>query len=424
MPKNKKSSANPPQLWKKYTESQVHEKEKFLLLLYELCQGVEEPEQTAGRTRLCLKDMIFSICFKVYSQLSARWFMSDLRKAHQEGFISHMQHFNSVSNYLQMESVTPVLQKLIEESSSPLRAVETVFAVDSTGLCVPCHRKWYNRHKRRVQDRRAWRKLHCICGVQTNIITQAEVSDGHANDSPFFKGLVQQTANRFKISEVSADAGYIAGHNQREVLLLGAVPYIAYRSNCSPYGWPKSSFYKKMLELFKQRRPEFMEHYYRRNNIESTFFMIKARFGGFLRSKSERAQVNEALCKVVCHNLCVLIQSMSELNIEPVFYSRSAANEEVPLNQRIPLQSMIQERITALTTKVALKGISKNNPINRELDDDKTLQPLLPIFERESVESINAGSDETMKDSSEINEASSAKKNRKRRTMGQQLLFP
>jgi transposase len=422
MPENKKSPANASQSWKKYTESQVHEKEKFLVLLYELCRGVEEPEQVAGRSRLNLKDMIFSICFKVYSQLSARRFMSDLRRVHQEGLISHVHHFNSVSNYLQMASVTPVLQKLIEESSSPLRAVETMFAVDSTGLRVPCRRKWYNRHKKRVQDRRAWRKLHCICGVQTNIITMAEVSDGHANDSPFFKGLVQQTARRFRVSEVSADAGYIAAHNQREVLLLGAVPYIAYRSNSSPYWKPKSSFYKRMLELFEQRKPEFMEHYYRRNNIESTFFMIKARFGGFLRSKSERAQVNEALCKVICHNLCVIIQSMSELGIEPVFYTRPASEEDRPA-QRILPSALIQERITALTAKAALKVASENPPADECRRADKSTQPLLPIFEKQSSEPLNMIPTEAVKDVSEIDKASPSREGGKRRLLGQQLLF-
>ena len=34
-------------------------------------------------------------------------------------------------------------------------------------------------------------------------------------------------------------------------------------------------------------------------------------------SRADAAQVNELLCKVLCHNLCVLIQSMYELGIEP-----------------------------------------------------------------------------------------------------------
>jgi hypothetical protein len=37
------------------------------------------------------------------------------------------------------------------------------------------------------------------------------------------------------------------------------------------------------------------------------------------RSKTDVAQVNELLCKVLCHNLCVLIQRMYELGIEPEF---------------------------------------------------------------------------------------------------------
>ncbi len=45
--------------------------------------------------------------------------------------------------------------------------------------------------------------------------------------------------------------------------------------------------------------------------------MIKARFGDHLRSKGITAQVNELLLKILCHNVCVLIQSMHEPGIEP-----------------------------------------------------------------------------------------------------------
>jgi hypothetical protein len=51
--------------------------------------------------------------------------------------------------------------------------------------------------------------------------------------------------------------------------------------------------------------------------------MIKSNFGERLKSKTETAQVNEALCKVLCHNLCVVIQSMYELNITPDFRDES-----------------------------------------------------------------------------------------------------
>ena len=53
----------------------------------------------------------------------------------------------------------------------------------------------------------------------------------------------------------------------------------------------------------------------RRNHVH----MIKAKFGQRLRSRTLTAQINEALCKVLCHNLCVVIQSVHELGIETNF---------------------------------------------------------------------------------------------------------
>ena len=67
-----------------------------------------------------------------------------------------------------------------------------------------------------------------------------------------------------------------------------------------------------------------MSHYHKRSNVETAFSMIKSKFGERLRSKTATAQVNEEVCKVLCHNLCVVIQSMYELNITPEFMSEAA----------------------------------------------------------------------------------------------------
>ncbi len=36
--------------------------------------------------------------------------------------------------------------------------------------------------------------------------------------------------------------------------------------------------------------------------------MIKAKFRDHVRSKTPVAMVNEVLCKLICHNICVLVQ--------------------------------------------------------------------------------------------------------------------
>ena len=51
-----------------------------------------------------------------------------------------------------------------------------------------------------------------------------------------------------------------------------------------------------------------------------TFSMIKRLFEDYLLSRTKTAMVNEVLCKILCHNLCVLIRCMYELEIEPEFW--------------------------------------------------------------------------------------------------------
>ena len=49
--------------------------------------------------------------------------------------------------------------------------------------------------------------------------------------------------------------------------------------------------------------------------------MIKAKFRDHVRNKTPVAMVNEVLCKIICHNICVLIQKSHELGIEVEFGS-------------------------------------------------------------------------------------------------------
>jgi hypothetical protein len=66
-------------------------------------------------------------------------------------------------------------------------------------------------------------------------------------------------------------------------------------------------------------RDKFLAKYHQRSNVESTFSMMKRKFGDSVRSKSDTAMTNEVLCKVLAHNICVLIAEWYELGIEPDF---------------------------------------------------------------------------------------------------------
>ena len=68
--------------------------------------------------------------------------------------------------------------------------------------------------------------------------------------------------------------------------------------------------------------------------METTFSMIKAKFGGAVRSKTPVAQVNEVLVKILCHNIVVLIQSMFELGIMPVFWEQGLFVQDGQLHKK------------------------------------------------------------------------------------------
>ncbi len=74
-----------------------------------------------------------------------------------------------------------------------------------------------------------------------------------------------------------------------------------------------------MYHYFMYRHEEFLQHYHKRSNAESVFNMIKTKFRDNLRSKTKTAQVNELLCKILCHNICVVIQEINELGVKAEF---------------------------------------------------------------------------------------------------------
>ena len=315
------------QEWPAYNKAQTMEKAQFQYLLHQLCQGVGSPAQYgAGRRRLPLEDMVFAAAFKVYSTVSGRRFMSDLRDAHGKGYISQLPCYNSIFNYFESEMLTPYLQMLIEESSLPLQAIERDFAVDSSGLANSrfvqwMHAKYSDPH---LIEKKDWIKVHLMCGVKTNIVTAVEITDKYVGDSPYFKPLVEATAQNFVMNQVSADKAYLSSGNLQTVIENHAMPYIPFKANSRANDKRHSPLWKSMYHYFSLNTERFMQHYHKRSNVETTFHMIKSKFGDALRSRTKIAQVNEALCKVLCHNICCLIQSMYELNLKPKFWAEVA----------------------------------------------------------------------------------------------------
>ena len=315
--------------WRAYNLAQSIEKHRFQELLADLLRGVAEipHHRVSGQQPHSTRDSLFAMAFKVYSTVSARRFSCDLKDAHGRGYTSKPIPGMKVNTMMENPTFTPILKGLIAHSARPLRVVETKFAIDSSGFGSSKFERWYDEKYGITRQRAVLVKAHIACGVKTNVVTAVRILDKDSADMPQFTPLVKETRHGFEISEVSADKAYLSLEAFEEVANVGGQAFIPFKDNSTG---AKGGLFEKAYHYFQFKNDEYMEHYHKRSNVESTFSAVKRKFGDSVRSKCEYAMVNEVLCKILCNNICCLIQEQCELGIEPVFWPQEerARNDE------------------------------------------------------------------------------------------------
>jgi len=299
---------------------QATEKRRLHVLLADLCRNLHDRERDsdkAGRKPHRSCDAVFAMAFKVYCGLSSRRFSSDLLAAHEKGYVSKPIPGAKVSAFFEDDFFTPILKDLIGYSARPLRSVETAFAIDSSGFASSRFERWYDQKYGVTRRKCLWVKTHIACGVKTNVVTAVRILDKDAADCPQFVPLVRETRRHFEIGEVSADKAYLSVDNFEEIAGCGGKAFIAFKENTTGAA---GGHFEKAFHYFQFNHNEYMAHYHKRSNVESTFSAIKRKFGDSVLSKSDTAMANEVLCKILCHNLTCLIQEEETLGIVPVFW--------------------------------------------------------------------------------------------------------
>jgi transposase len=309
-----------PQNWSAYNAAQTTEKHRFQVMLRDLCQTIAEPSRSpaGGRPSVPLRDAIFSACFKVYSTVSGRRFTVDLKEARDKGYIGRAPSYNTLFRVFEDPDTFDVLKSLVIRSALPLKAIETNFACDSSGFSGCRYDRWIEHKYGSPMKKtlRAWVKTHIMVGVKTNVVTAVEIHGQHTHDGTQLPALVETTAQQFKVNDVTADLAYSSHDNLINVVLAGGSPMIPFKHNAT-HG--QGGLWSKMLAYFHINRDEFLKRYHQRSNVESTFSMIKRKFGDSVRSKLDVAMKNEVLAKLVCHNICCVNQEAHELGIDPGF---------------------------------------------------------------------------------------------------------
>ena len=238
-----------------------------------------------------------------------------MQEAHGRGHISTTPYFNSILRYIQNPDLTPIIVGLIEQSAAPLSTVENQFAIDSTGFSTCRFARWFDHKWGKEMVKRRWIKAHSAVGVKTNIVTAIQITASNVNDTTVMPELMDTTGERFTMAEISADKAYLSEKNLRHAERMGVDPFVPFKSNNTGQGSP---MWRRLHARFVLQEEYFKAHYHKRSNVETTFMMVKTKFGNAVKAKSDTGQVNEVLL-FLCHNLCVLIQEAHELGITSAF---------------------------------------------------------------------------------------------------------
>jgi transposase len=308
------------QAWGPYTRAHASEKRRVRVLLQDLCRNLPERERPASRPGPkphLPSDAIFAMAYKVYCGLSSRRVTTDLQEAHAAGFLTNPVPGVKVTDFFEDAYFTPILKELIAISASPLRAVEKDFAIDSTGFASTRYERWYDQKYGITRLKCVWVKAHIASGVKTNCIAAVRILDKDAADCPQFVPLLKETHKRFEIGEVSADAAYGSLDNFEEVARMGGQLFAAFKSNTTG---GVGGLFEKAFHWFQFNKEDYLAHYHKRSNVESTISAVKRKFGDAVVSKTDVAMVNEVLCKLLLQNLTCLVQEQETLGILPVFW--------------------------------------------------------------------------------------------------------
>ena len=312
------------QNWPAYNRAQAEERSRVQLLLRGLCDGiVQAPRQGRGRKPALVADVVYAATMKIYGTMSGRRSTSDIRACADQGLVEKAPAYNTLFKHAERPELASLLKTLVQEAALPLKAIETAFAVDSTGFATNTYSRWFDEKYGGEKKCQRWVKAHAMVGTMTNAITAIEVTESNVGDAPMLTPLVESTvAAGFDVREVSADKAYLSNEMLTTIESVGAIPYIPFKSNSRGTGG--SDAWRRLWHTFEARNEEFLAHYHKRSNVESTFSMVKRKFGPSVRAKTPAAQINEVLLKALCHNLACVVHAIHEVGIEPRFWERLA----------------------------------------------------------------------------------------------------
>ena len=229
--------------------------------------------------------------------------------------------FKTLSNYNERNYMQITLDKLIDESSKPLSAIEHDFATDMTGIRTTLFTSWFSIRAKKRTRRRDHVRDHITAGLKSMIVPAVDIRMKEGKDNVIMQEHVDKTSENFTLDDWLGDTKYWCKKSCSKVAAAGGKPYFKCKTGKTAWNGKQDGHpaWKEMNEESEKHPRRYKKHYRYRVKIESTIHSKKAIHGDKVYSKLPSARSNEEILRWINHNINVLKRAHIEWNINPKF---------------------------------------------------------------------------------------------------------
>ena len=218
-----------------------------------------------------------------------------------------LPHYNTVFNYLENPELTPDPEAPDRREHQAAQGRRGRLRRGLIRLHVVRFVRWFDHKYGVAEQEHDWVKVSLMTGVKTNVVTAVEVDERYAGDCPSSPPLVKATAENFTLREVSADTPISATRTWTPV--AAARRDAVHRVQGEHDGGRAAGVFAKMFHFYSLNRDDFLsplsQAEQRRIDVLDDQGEVR---GPRSAPRPTSAMVNEALGKILCHNICCLIQ--------------------------------------------------------------------------------------------------------------------
>ena len=303
--------------WSGYNLAKIKETKLVLLFIKNAVDELAKPERLTtgrGRKRIPASDLAKTILVQQYFQKSDRVAVGlvDLFKE-KLGIRSELSP-RSLDRAYHSRRVREIIKRVFKATSDPIAPLETSFSSDSTGQSLSIKQNYVN-DRENVKAHAGYDKFGVMVSNNFHIATSAVFGPGTMNDSPLFEPLLQETAEKFIVDDVEADAGFLSKYNCSLVGRFGGTPYI-YPKIGVTLNKDGSKEWHEMLKNIIKDPQRWLEKYHVRSNNECYFSSYKRRFPSPLLRKLPFGRNTECLARLTLQNICMLTNAYFEQSVK------------------------------------------------------------------------------------------------------------